>query len=282
MAETYHIVCVYIDGDCAKTLGSSVQRDITNVRSAVKKIISDNNVRSSDNNICYNLDEHIYNATSTHSCIVDFAASVKQSMIAKYKQQLMVKLFLLYISGHGYQTKSKNKDESDGLDEYIIVSKNERVLDDDLKKLFIDDMITDDKLQLAENIVCIADTCHSGTMLDFETRITKVTDYRAHIDNVSNNRNRPHILCLSACADNELENCDIGNTVGFGGALTIQLLEPNDVCCNCKPGSLLHDGRLPLECILFHSLECILNTINENISIILKKSFNQTVYLCGK
>lgn len=120
-------------------------------------------------------------------------------------------IVIVYLSGHGYQTKDTSKDERDGYDEYIM-TKFGMVLDDDINRYLIQ--------QLPKNIkfIGISDTCHSATMFDLDNEIKLDSKY-----------NR---LSIGACLDFELENCNVGNEVGFGGALTIELLESkiNEKC----------------------------------------------------
>ena len=106
---------------------------------------------------------------------------------------------IVYLSGHGYQTHDLNYDEADGLDEYIIGQNGEIILDDNIKSWLVDNLPTNVRF------IGIADTCHSSSMFDLN--------------------GQKGCISIGACADNELENCDVGEKIGFGGALTIQLLE---------------------------------------------------------
>jgi hypothetical protein len=116
-------------------------------------------------------------------------------------------IVLIYLSGHGYQIPNKNLDELgevDGMDEYINTPFG-MVLDDDIKGLIIN------QLPKGVKFIGVADLCHSGTMFDIFDRLTNNIKYNC--------------LSVGACLDAELESCDVGDVIGFGGSLTIQLLE---------------------------------------------------------
>ena len=172
--------------DPHKSLGGSCDRDITNVTKFLLSL---------DDYHCeiYNrLDPNKY---SFKDICNDFINNIKETH----------SFVVIYLSGHGYQTRDNNGDELDGLDEYIS-TKFGRILDDDIHSLLIE------KIPSNVKFIGISDTCHSGSMFD----LTYPVNLNSKIYNC---------LSIGACADNELENCDIGHSIGFGGALTIQLLE---------------------------------------------------------
>jgi hypothetical protein len=108
---------------------------------------------------------------------------------------------LILISGHGYQQKSKTKEEVDGLDEYIRHDKG-IILDNELNELLLK------KLTAVRRVICLADTCHSGTIFD--------------------NSNYTNIFSISACLDKQYASCDIGVVTGYGGALTVHLFDQSN------------------------------------------------------
>ncbi|EGO03846.1 hypothetical protein SERLA73DRAFT_175525 [Serpula lacrymans var. lacrymans S7.3] len=81
--------------------------------------------------------------------------------------------FFLSYSGHGEQrTAIPDGHEEDGLDEAIVGSDGEIILDNDLKKML------PDALPFRSHLMVIWDTCHSGTMLDLPyTKIAKVPTF---------------------------------------------------------------------------------------------------------
>ena len=107
-------------------------------------------------------------------------------------------LVLILVSGHGYQQQT-DRNETDGLDEYISSGRG-IILDNIIYNRLIK------PLAGVARVVCLCDTCHSGTMFD-----NTVYDL--------------NVYSLSACLDKELDSCDIGQLVGFGGALTVHLLD---------------------------------------------------------
>jgi hypothetical protein len=106
---------------------------------------------------------------------------------------------IILVSGHGYQTASKTGEEADKLDEYISYNGG-IILDNELNLLLVS------KLSKTKRTFCLGDTCHSGTLFDINNTV-------------------PNVCSLSACLDNQLASCDIGYNAGFGGALTVQLLD---------------------------------------------------------
>ena len=50
------------------------------------------------------------------------------------------------------------------------------------------------------------------------------------ISNTKRDKIYRNAISIGACTDSQLDNCDIGETIGFGGSLTIQLIE-NDYLC---------------------------------------------------
>ena len=125
-------------------------------------------------------------------------------------------IFVL-ISGHGYQTHYHSNDEIDGKDEYIKTKKG-LLLDDDLREIFVCSLQTKKNV----NFIGLVDTCHSGSMFDLDYA------YNGN-DWVVDTKRQPILVdavSLSACRDNQLDNCDIGD-VGFGGSLTVHMIDNN-------------------------------------------------------
>jgi hypothetical protein len=93
------------------------------------------------------------------------------------------------------------------MDEYISFG-NGVISDNVLYSLLIEKL-----KDRCNRVVCLTDTCHSGTMFDIDQQ--KIY--------------KRNIFSLSACLDNQLDSCDISN-VGFGGSLTVHLLDiPNSL-----------------------------------------------------
>ena len=126
-------------------------------------------------------------------------------------------LMIILLSGHGFSVRDRNGDELDGCDEAINVGF--QILDDDLYNLV---------LKLKCNAIFLTDTCHSGTMFDLPYGYDVGTDKFVK----SSNRNdiiNNLMISLSACSDQQLSMCDVGDQTGFGGSLTTALLNIDNV-----------------------------------------------------
>ena len=64
-----------------------------------------------------------------------------------------------HFSGHGTQVPSDDPSETDGLDEAIVPTDMNIIVDDDLRVILC-------KVPLGSHLTMLADCCHSGTMLD--------------------------------------------------------------------------------------------------------------------
>lgn len=150
---------------------------------------------------------------------VQFALHDRADPAAQWRRILAERAFsclFVFISGHGYSQRDTSGDELDGRDEALHIGRRV-VLDDTLRATFVE------ALPAGTHFIGVCDTCHSGSMfdLDFVWRRGAWCEARA--------RSLPRACCdavaIGACADGELDQCDIGDHVGFGGALTVQLLE---------------------------------------------------------
>jgi len=127
------------------------------------------------------------------------------------------RVVVLLLTGHGYQERDRDGDEADGLDEYIRVDGG---------------TITDDALRVAlaafperTHFITMADTCHSGTLVEGAG---------------------PAGVHFGACSDTQLSQCDVGDVAGFGGSLTVALVEdsPTLQALICEPALVATKGRL--------------------------------------
>lgn len=145
---------------------------------------------------------------------------------------------VLMISGHGYQKHSVDGKEADGLDEYISYSGG-GIIEDGQFRQFIEQMLPHEP----ERIVCLIDTCHSGTMIDLDQIICP----------------HPHtkLISLAACQDQQLDSCDL-TTIGFGGALTVHLLEIKDAL-----SILLHQNEQSIRNQIVQPLITILRPLGQ-------------------
>jgi hypothetical protein len=190
---------ILIDADPQLSLGGSCIRDILNVSKYLRKNYKKSKIYILSNNIT---NKRIKNKFPSN-CIFLKIINFEVQMLKIIKSIKKGKLFVM-ITGHGYQKKEKNTyTELDSKDEYIFIRKDKYILDDKLRKLIVDS----NKLK----IICLIDTCHSATMLDLKN------DWVGY--------GLPRIISISACMDNETETCDVTKTYGYGGALTLHLLE---------------------------------------------------------
>lgn len=105
----------------------------------------------------------------------------------------------IYYSGHGTQRKDIDGDEEDGKDE-AFVFKDGVLLDDDIA-IMINNM-------KCAKLVCIADSCHCGT----------VWDSNKFKDEIKNK-----VICISSCMDNQTSKQLIKN-----GCFTLQFWQLYD------------------------------------------------------
>ena len=201
-------IAILLEADQDNTLGGSCIRDLYNLSNHLPDIFDRILVFSHQD---LSDQHHFFNPKCTflrnHTLL---------KTISEIVSNFQLELLFMSISGHGYQQKDQDNDELDGMDEYIKIN-GQKLLDDQFRSLIIE--------QIPEKctFIGLCDTCHSGSMfdLDYDFNGTKWT--RAS--------HRPPVLrnCLSlgACLDNQLDNCDIGETVGFGGSLTVHVIEQN-------------------------------------------------------
>ena len=68
-----------------------------------------------------------------------------------------------HFSGHGTQIPTDDPQETDGMDEAIVPTGMNVILDDDLRVIVCN-------LPLGAHLTMLADCCHSGTLLDNKVR----------------------------------------------------------------------------------------------------------------
>ena len=111
--------------------------------------------------------------------------------------------FIFAYSGHGDDTKDLSGDEESGRDQILCLrtreGEGEELIDDDLA-----DTISG-VLAPGVNVLMLCDACHSGTILDTQSR--GVWGSRA-------------VVCISGCQDRQCSK-----DTGDGGAMTLALLE---------------------------------------------------------
>ncbi len=209
---SFHIEC-----DHSRTLGGSCTRDLFNLSNHI--------------NSYYDCEFHVF----TSSPLDNMQRSMfKSRTISFYENGNLVtkinsiiahcakstKHILFHISGHGDNKSSNSPTETDHRDEFIVTNTG-IVLDNDFKTIV--DGITDKTIRIS--IIC--DTCRSGTMFD------KIDD---------------RTLYVGACLDNQFAYCDIGELTGFGGLLTIVIIEENLIW------DIIHRNKKRLHAVLTRKL----------------------------
>jgi hypothetical protein len=161
-------------------------------------------------------------------------------------------LVVVLISGHGYTTYDANGDETDGQDEMITIG----------SRIIIDDELYSVVTQYKCNMVLLSDTCHSGTMFD----LPFVSNDDGTTFNDKHNQQKTcigKVVSLSACSDQQLSMCDIGDVAGFGGSLTVSVLEPGilELIVSTDTTSILKGYALVKDRLLKLNQRCVLSTI---------------------
>ena len=72
-------------------------------------------------------------------------------------------VLFFHFSGHGTQIPTDDAEETDGLDEAIVPTDMNLILDDDLRVITC-------KIPPGARFTMLSDCCHSGTMLDHKPR----------------------------------------------------------------------------------------------------------------
>lgn len=201
-------IAVLLEADQGNTLGGSCIRDLYNLSNHLPDIFDQILVFSH------------HDLSDQHHYFNDKCTFLRNTTLLKTISEIVsnsqLELLFMAISGHGYQQRDQNHDELDGMDEYIKIN-GQVLLDDQIRYQIIE------KIPKHCTFIGLCDTCHSGSMfdLDYDFNGTKWTR-ASRRPLVSRN-----CLSLGACLDEQLDNCDIGNTIGFGGSLTVHLIELN-------------------------------------------------------
>ena len=198
-----------IESDNMRNLGGSCLRDVVNFDYYTNEFSKQSNIKRGQTVVLsIDNDAKIQSKFTTKNIVFDKLNNYKTAFTTFTNNVLANDYVIILISGHGYQTTSKTSEETDRLDEYIAYNGG-TILDNEINTLLVS------KLGKTKRSVCLGDTCHSGTL--FDIGITNIT-------NITNNGSSV-VYSLSACLDNQLASCDIGYNAGFGGALTVQLLD---------------------------------------------------------
>lgn len=156
-------------------------------------------------------------------------------LIGKANANKSSEIFFHY-SGHGTYEKDKNKDESDGKDEYICPVDLNFISDDEIRKILL-------TLNNETTMLTVMDCCNSGTNMDLPYLFNQIGGKIQMIQNNSityKNLLGKKIFSLSGCRDDQTSadaynvypimsdsdnNFEITNNNRAGGALTSTLLK---------------------------------------------------------
>jgi metacaspase-1 len=141
----------------------------------------------------------------------------KENILSEFKNLLINSqagdLLLFFYSGHGSNTLDNNNDESDGLDEMLVSSDLQGIIDDDLKNII--------QTNLKENISLFAmfDSCFSGTVLDLKYQYLDSLNYDNYTENSKQLETKGNVLMISGSSDNQTSVDAVFNNIP-NGALT--------------------------------------------------------------
>jgi Caspase domain len=203
---TSKVIAILMECDPGNTLGGSCVRDIHNMAEFLI-----------EQNITTNIHVLLTDMSKAKLDNVQYSDSKNVfGLLDKIDLTSGDKLIVL-ISGHGYTARDRNGDEIDGKDEYINVGF--QIKDDDLyERIILKNNVK------GVDIILMSDTCHSGTMFDlpYEYDI-----YRKKTKKITKRNDKLYVNAISvaACTDSQLSMCDIGSNAGYGGSLTVGLLE---------------------------------------------------------
>lgn len=214
-----------IEADNQKNLGGSCSRDLVNMVNYLGRI--GETIRQ----------QILLSISPIPSLQTKPLSNYKSEFVAFSQQVKKGDSVVVMISGHGYQKRSNDGKEKDGMDEYI--SYGSGIIEDGQLRAFIEQMLPHEP----ERIICLIDTCHSGTMFDLD----QITCPHPHTK----------LISLSACQDHQLDSCDL-SSIGFGGSLTVHLLEIKDAL-----SILLHQTNQSIQNQIIHPLTVILRPLGQ-------------------
>ena len=234
----YMKIGLLLECDPGTTLGGSCLRDVKNMETHLI-------------NRCKFDKVYAFTTSGRYGSSADqFIDALKQTRIEveDHPDALVVVL----ISGHGYTTCDTNGDETDGQDEMISIG-SRSIIDDELYSVVS---------QYECNMVLLSDTCHSGTMFDLP--YVSNDDGRTFTNKLHEQKTQlGKVVSLSACSDQQLSMCDIGDVAGFGGSLTVSVLEPDilELIVSTDTASILKGYTLIKDRLLKLNQRCVLSTI---------------------
>ena len=206
------MIAILIECDNVRSLGGSCERDLYNIYLMLTQKL---NVLVKDiyiftNNIPYFTKKNIVTNVSNNNI----------GMIENVLKNIGKNSLYIHISGHGYQGSDIKKIEIDGRCEQIVLSSG-TLCDYQFNEIL-------KKYVHPQTMMRISiDACHSGTFSNFCYNID--INNKKTLASKVNNSFFTNAYSISACKDNQLDSCDIGNVGGFGGGLTSHVLDNNNL-----------------------------------------------------
>ena len=210
-----------MEADPGNSLGGSCVRDVLNLKYSLMTkfnfIPSNIFILSSSNSSLKKIKLNHINDNCIKSSFINL-----ENLIIKISK-INPTLIYFHFTGHGYQKRDIHNDEKDNLDEYIKLSDGKILLDDDFYLSIKKYLKKDCKIRVS------VDTCHAGTFSDFKYEYKSCDNWI-----ISSNRESyfTNAYSIGGCSDNQYSMCDIGTKSGFGGSLTVHLLDTDQALYN--------------------------------------------------
>ncbi len=121
-------------------------------------------------------------------------------------------------SGHGINSRDRNRDEWDGMDELICPLDMNLISDDEMSN------IIRTYLKKDVNLFTFFDCCNSGTILDLRYQYLDTMRTRQTMTNTNYSELNGNLVCISGCQDNQT-SADSFINGRFNGALTWSFIQ---------------------------------------------------------
>lgn len=149
-------------------------------------------------------------------------------------------LLFYFISSHGTQTRDKNNDETDGLDECNVSSDFQLIVDDDYRQ------IINANLRTGTTLCAFSDSCFSGSLMDLKYMFMDSLNYDNFTINPNVNETNGDVIYISGCNDKQT-SADAFIDGKSNGAMTWALLKSLNENKNITWRELLKNMRQKLK-----------------------------------
>ena len=207
-ADHLVVVCIAL-----RSNGDSSYRDASNVGRLMSNKSNNCDIHiltDSPQDVKHDIDRVSIHTITTRSEFIMVAERILNHVPSKSN-------LLLTISSHGYICRTNNRlKEKSGFSEYIKVG-GEKVFDYELSHILVHNVAP------TCTVFVVADTCHSGTLIDLHYTSIDGKNFQRTKYTYGNNRCR--CLMVSACSDTETAGEDISHYAGWGGKLMCNFLD---------------------------------------------------------